>query len=167
IAFMEQYDDGLGIDTGLVNGKPQVTLNATQAWQQFQKLPVLVQELFDEQILFKVLTTVGQDFHDPSSPFVGQYARGYQAINTLFPASLGYTANSLAGGNNGASNLVTTGNLDIRSTTIQTQQGGNVSILGPGGQALIGSASAPAEVTNASGEVVAGPNSMGILTLEQ
>jgi hypothetical protein len=120
-----------------------------------------------EQILFKVLSTVGQGFHDPNSPFFNQYARGYQAINTLFPASSGYTANSLNGGANSASNLVSTGNLDIRSTTIQTQQRGNVSILGPGGQALVGSSSAPPVITNSGGQVVVGPGAVGILTLEQ
>ncbi len=149
IAFMEQYDAGHGIDTGLTKDNTQVTLTGDQAWQQFQALPVAVQQLFDEQILFKVLTVVGQNFHDPSSPFVGQYSRGYQAINTLFPASLGYTANGLAGGDNGASGSpIQTGNLDIRSTTIQTQQGGNVNILGPGGAALIGSADAPPVITD-------------------
>ena len=71
------------------------------------------------------------------------------------------------GGANGASQLVTTGNLDIRSTTIQTQQGGNVSILGPGGQALVGSSSAPPVITDSSGKVVVGPGAEGILTLEQ
>ncbi len=47
------------------------------------------------------------DYSDASSPFAGQYARGYQAINTLFPASYGYTSNSLDGGLNGANSLVT------------------------------------------------------------
>jgi Filamentous haemagglutinin family outer membrane protein len=167
IAFMAQYDEGLGIDTGLVKDRPVVTLTAAQAWAQSQALPVSVQQLFSEQILFKVLSTVGQDFHDPNSPFFNQYARGYQAINTLFPASFGYTANDLSGGSNGANSLVSTGNLDIRSTTIQTQQGGNVSILGPGGQALVGSSSAPPVITNSDGKVVVGPGAVGILTLEQ
>jgi hypothetical protein len=62
---------------------------------------------------------------------------------------------------------VDTGDLDIRSSTIQTQQGGNISILGPGGQALIGSVDAPPVITNSQGTVLAGPNSMGVLTLEQ
>ena len=66
--------------------------------------------------------------------------------------------------NNGS---VDTGDLDIRNTTIQTQQGGNISILGPGGQALVGSASAPPQITDAGGKVIAGPGSMGILTLEK
>jgi hypothetical protein len=138
-----------------------------QAWKEFQALPSYVQQQFAQQELFSVLGAVGNDFNNPDSPFHGQYARGYQAINTLFPASLGYTANNLGGGSNGANQLVDTGDLDIRSTTIQTQQGGNVTILGPGGQALIGSTSAPPEIVNGLGQVVAGPGTQGILTLEQ
>ncbi|ULU23258.1 filamentous hemagglutinin family protein [Dyella terrae] len=70
------------------------------------------------------------------------------------------------GGINGAAKTVDTGDLDIRSSTIQTQQGGNISILGPGGQALLGSASAPPVITQ-NGQIVAGPNTMGVLTLEK
>ncbi|CAB3748140.1 filamentous haemagglutinin family protein [Paraburkholderia solisilvae] len=172
ITFMEQYDAGQGVDTGLANDKSTAlknvgTLTAAQAWSQFQALPSYVQQIFAQQVLFNVLTDVGNDFNNPTSPFFQQYERGYQAINALFPASLGYTANNLDGGTNGANKLVDTGNLDIRSTTIQTQQGGNVSILGPGGQALVGSTSAPPEIVDSSGNVVAGPGTMGILTLEQ
>ncbi|WP_260858423.1 filamentous haemagglutinin family protein [Paraburkholderia sp. BCC1885] len=168
IAFMEQYDEGQeGVDTGLVADAPKPkTLTAGEAWSQFQLLPTYAQQLFVGQVFFSVLTDVGNDFNNPASPFFSQYARGFQAINTLFPASLGYTANDLTGGTNGANAPVSTGNLDIRSSTIQTQQGGNVSILGPGGEALVGSSSAPPEIVS-NGVVIAGPGTMGILTLEK
>ncbi|WP_414016426.1 filamentous haemagglutinin family protein [Burkholderia stagnalis] len=172
IAFMEQYDAGLGVDTGLLVDKQAAQarvgrLTADEAWKQFQALPSHVQQLFAEKVLFGVLTRVGEDFNDASSPYHDQYARGYQAINTLFPASYGYTANNLGGGSNGANKTANTGNLDIRSTTIQTQQGGDITILGPGGQALVGSASAPPQVVDGTGTVVAGPGTMGILALEK
>ena len=98
---------------------------------------------------------------------ISKYSRGYEAINTLFPASFGYTANNLGGGGNGTNKAIDTGDLDIRNTTIQTQQGGNISILGPGGQALVGSASAPPQIADTSGNVIVGPGAMGILTLEK
>jgi len=172
IAFMEKYDAGLGVDTGLQSDSDAArnkvgTLSAAQAWTQFQALPSYVRQLFAEQVLFNVLTQVGEDYNNAASPYFQQYARGYQAINTLFPASFGYTANNLDGGTNGANQLASTGNLDIRSTTIQTQQGGNVSILGPGGQALVGSTTAPPAIVDSNGKVVAGPGTMGILTLEK
>nr|WP_157687278.1 filamentous haemagglutinin family protein [Burkholderia lata] len=168
IAFVQQYEAGQVVDTGLVSDQPaSAPLTAAQAWSKFKALPQYVQQLFAEQVLFNVLARVGEDYNNPASPYFQKYARGYQALNTLFPASLGYTANSLGGGSNGANKQVDTGDLDMRGTTIQTQQGGNVSILGPGGQALVGSTSAPPQIVNDKGTVIAGPGSMGILTLEK
>lgn len=169
VTFMEQYVAGLSVDTGLVNDQPAIKpLSADEAWSKFKALPQYVQQLFAEQVLFKVLTSVGEDYNNPASPYYQKYARGYEALNTMFPASLGYTANNLGGGSNGANKLADTGDLDIRSTTIQTQQGGNVSILGPGGQALIGSTSAPPQIVDsATGKTIAGPGTMGVLTLEK
>ncbi len=172
IAFMQDYDAGQIVDTGLARDKQDALAKVSQmtaddAWKQFQALPSYVQQFFAEKVLFSVLTQVGEDYNNPASAYYQKYARGYEALNTLFPASLGYTANHLDGGGNGANQPVSTGNLDIRSTTIQTQQGGNISILGPGGQALVGSTSAPPQIVDSSGSVVAGPGTMGILTLEK
>jgi filamentous hemagglutinin family protein len=168
VAFMDSYVAGLAVDTGLVKDVPVINLSADQAWAQFQALPANVQGIFVQKALFKILATVGSDYNDPSSPFHGQYARGYTALSTLFPASLGYTDNgSGQGGINGAQQTIDTGDLDIRNTTIQTQQGGDVNILAPGGQALLGSSSAPPVIVNGQGQIVAGPNTMGVLTLRE
>jgi hypothetical protein len=168
VTFVEQQQDGQVVDTGFAQDQLHVVLTTQQAEAAFQQLPTYVQQTFVQQEFFKLLADVGADYNDPSSPYYHQYARGYAAIESLFPASLGYTDNGAgAGGLNGEAQTVDTGDLDIRSSTIQTQQGGNVSILGPGGQALIGSVDAPPVITNAQGTVVAGPNSMGVLTLEQ
>lgn len=166
VSFMDSYVAGQVVDTGLAKDKVQVSLTTDQAWSQFQMLPSYVQQIFIQKALFKILATVGSDYNDLASPFHGQYARGYAALSTLFPASLGYTDNgSGQGGINGAAHTVDTGDLDIRNSTIQTQQGGDIAILAPGGQALLGSSSAPPILTNAQGQVVAGPNTMGLLTL--
>nr|WP_279237602.1 filamentous haemagglutinin family protein [Dyella sedimenti] len=168
VDFMERRMAGQGIDTGFAQDKVAVSLAPEQARELFNEQPDYVRQQFVSQALFSVLAQVGADYNNPSSPYFGKYARGYTAIDTLFPASLGYTSNgSGQGGINGAAQTVDTGDLDIRSSTIQTQQGGDITILGPGGQALIGSASAPPVITNSQGQVVAGPNSMGLLTLEQ
>ncbi|MEW6437770.1 MAG: filamentous hemagglutinin family protein [Pseudomonadota bacterium] len=141
-------------------------LTPEQAWAVFQTLPQYQQQAFIDQAFFNVLTQVGADYNNSASPYYHQYARGYEAINTLFPASYGYTQNNLNGGTNGANSLVSTGYFDMRGATVQTQEGGNVNILGPGGEILVGSASAPPFVVNANGDVVVGPNQQGILTLE-
>ncbi len=168
VAFMNQRVAGQVIDTGFARDKQVVALSPEQARALFDQQPEYVQRLFAEQELFKILATVGSDFNDPASKFFNQYQRGYAAIDTLFPASLGYTANGLGqGGLNGAAQTVDTGDLDIRSSTIQTQQGGDISIIGPGGQALLGSTAAPPQIVDTQGNVLAGPNTMGVLTLEQ
>jgi len=150
IAFVDQYE----IASGNAANAPQT---ADQAWTIFQTLPAAQQQLLVQQVFAGILNATGNDYNNPGSPFNLQYSRGYQAINTLFPASLGYTANGL-GSTNGANQLIHTGDLDMRGATIQTQQGGNIAIFGPGGRILVGSSIASPAVN---------PASEGILTLEQ
>ncbi|UPG87512.1 filamentous hemagglutinin family protein [Luteibacter aegosomatis] len=167
VTFVEGYDAGLGVDTGLLADRHVPDYTVDEAWARFQSLPGEAKAVFVQQTLFRVLAQVGKDYGDASSPFAGQYVRGYDALNTLFPASLGYTANGLDGGSNGARQLVHTGDLDIRGSTIQTQRGGDVSLLAPGGEALLGSSSAPPVIVDPRGNVLAGPNTQGILTLQR
>jgi hypothetical protein len=167
VDFMQRRLAGTVTDTGHVGDEIAVTLTAEQARSLFAQQPDDVQQLFAQKALFKLLAQVGADYNNPESRYVSQYARGYAAVDAMFPASDGYTANGTGqGGLNGATNPVETGNLDMRSSTIQTQQGGDVTILGPGGQALVGSTGAPSQIVDVNGRVLAGPNTMGVLTLE-
>lgn len=128
--------------------------DASSAWTTFQGLSKDLQHVFADQIFYAELKAVGQAQTNSS----GNYQRGYQAINTLFPAGLGYTANALGGGSNGANQLIATGDLDMLHATIQTQQGGNVSIMGPGGNIRVGSlATEPNQLLKL--------NDLGIMTL--
>ncbi|MDR3470829.1 MAG: filamentous hemagglutinin family protein, partial [Devosia sp.] len=107
-----------------------------EAYDAFKTLPELRQRIFlTANVYFNELEATA----DPKGPSYLQYSRGYQAVNTLFPASLGYTANDLSGGSNGANALITTGNLDLRLATIQTEWGSDIRILGPGGRVIAGS----------------------------
>jgi filamentous hemagglutinin family protein len=153
IAFVSKYEAQEKAQGGDAATVPQT---ADQAWSIFQTLPDAQQKLLTEQVFDNILDTTGKDFNNPASPFFQQYSRGYQAINTLFPASLGYTANG-TGSSNGANQPVNTGDFDMRNSTVQTQQGGNISMFGPGGRILVGS-SVASPATN--------PASEGILTLE-
>ncbi|WP_165189909.1 filamentous haemagglutinin family protein [Caulobacter soli] len=142
------------------------SLTADQAWAAFQAMPEAQRETLVEQTFFKILAVTGADYNDPDSPFFNKYARGYQAIETLFPSALGYTKNNLEGGVNGAATLIPTGNLDIRGSTIQTQMGGDINIMGPGGQLLVGSTSSPPYVPDLPGKTGIGPEALGILAWE-
>ncbi len=111
-----------------------------QAYQAFAALPPLQQRPFLLQVYFSELSLTSVP-----GPTLDNYQRGYTAVNLLFPSSLGYTANNLTGGSNGANTLIHTGDLDLRLATIETQFGGNIDILGPGGRVLAGSTVATAQ----------------------
>ncbi len=119
------------------------------------KLSAGQQDLLVDRAFLDFLTQVGLDYNDATSPYHQQYARAYTAISTLFPASLGYTNNN-TGGSNGASATVHTGDLRMAHSLIETQTGGDIAILGPGGNAYVGSNSAD----------MLAPNQQGILTLQ-
>jgi hypothetical protein len=126
----KNYAAALKTDYGTTN------ITWQQAYDAFVKLPQLEQQIFLlDDIYFNEL---GQTAVPDSGSFEN-YSRGYIAVNLLYPASLGYTANNLGGGSNGANQLVETGDLDLRLAAIETEWGGNIYILGPGGRALIGS----------------------------
>src|SRR5262249_50583569 len=107
----------------------------SRAYAVFKTLSDLGQREFLNQVYFNELNETA----DKNGPTFHQYSRGYEAVNALFPASLGYTANSLDGGSNGANTMVETGNLDLRLATIQTEWGGDIDIFGPGGRVIAGS----------------------------
>lgn len=133
-------------------GKPATSDAA--AWSIFQALPKDLQHVFADQVFFAELKAVGQAQTGTS----GRYQRGYEAINTMFPADFGYTRNALGGGTNGANTLQHTGDLDLLHATIQTRLGGNISVFGPGGTIRVGSLAL--EPNN-----LLKPNDLGILTL--
>lgn len=139
---------------------------AQQAWQLFSQLSIGQRQRLVSAVFLDILNQVGLDYNSDSSRFSGQYGRGYQAINTLFPANLGFTANSLTG-KNGAEQMVKTGVFDMRGSTVQTQKGGDIAVLGAGGQILVGSTSAPPQVAASQSTAGIGPSNQGILTLEK
>ncbi len=98
---------------------------------------------------------------DPAGTSFQQYIRGYRAVQTLFPTSLGYTDNlapyttdpgtvnadhplgvpvrNIVNGEPQVATKVLTGNVDLRLSTIETTRGGDITILGPGGDFIGGS----------------------------
>ncbi len=141
---LETFLAGIGIATSGLD----------DAWAAFNKLPATLQEVFVDQVFMDELKSVGIS---TSSSFQKNQV-GYQMVNTLFPASYGYTANALNGGTNGASTLVQTGDINLLHATIQTDQGGGISLFAPGGNVLVGSL---ATEPNTNLKL----NNLGILTL--
>lgn len=168
IDFVSEFNAGKAFNTGYVKDQAKpATLSVNEAWAQFQKLPEPAKQLLVDRIFTNILAITARDYNNPASPYYQQYVRGYQAINTLYPAKNGYTQNNLLGGENGAATLKETGDLDIRATTVQTQQGGDINIYGPGGRILVGGNTAAPLIYNLQGALVAGPSKQGIMALEQ
>lgn len=125
-------------------------VTAAQAYQVFAALPDLVQRRFLlDKVYFNELAAPAR----PDGDSYLQYSRGYLAVETLFNPALGYTQ-SLQRDANGAYVIdpatgyparlvdaieVGTGNLDLRLAAIETTRNSNITLLGPGGDAILGS----------------------------
>ncbi|MGY3591283.1 filamentous hemagglutinin family protein [Bradyrhizobium sp. USDA 4341] len=136
-------------DIAAVLGQPR-----DQAWATFQGLSQARQQLLVNRAFLDFLIQVGKDFKNPSSPYFGQYARAYTAISTLFPAGYGYTDNSLSVDGKAAPKIAT-GRFNVAASVLETQMGGDINILGPGGGITVGHSSLDTLT----------PNQEGILTL--
>ncbi|MCA6120294.1 filamentous hemagglutinin family protein [Bradyrhizobium sp. WSM 1704] len=136
-------------DIAAILGQPR-----DQAWATFQGLSPARQQLLVNRAFLDFLIQVGKDYKNSASPYFGQYARAYTAISTLFPAGLGYTDNSLSVDGKAAPKIAT-GKLNIAASVLETQMGGDINIIGPGGGITVG---------HTSLDKLA-PNQEGILTL--
>jgi hypothetical protein len=72
-------------------------------------------------IFYLVLRDAGRDHNAASSPGYGNYNAGFAAIDALFPESTPWQ-----------------GDISLTSREITTTSGGNISLLAPGGQLLVG-----------------------------
>lgn len=158
-AAITNYIDPATANVAGINYLPdiasQLGVSVDQAWAAFQALSPVKQKLVVERAFLDFLTQVNADYGNKASPYYQQYARAYQTIATLFPASLGYTENNSSGGN-GASVRVQTGDLKMARSRIETQTGGDINILGPGGSITVGANQAD----------TIPPNLEGVLTLQ-
>jgi hypothetical protein len=118
---------------------------AAGAWTYFKTLPALQQDVFLRQIYFHQLNQGGLDFNDPSSVHYGSYVVGRDAIATLFPTEdaqgrpITYAGSvTMFSALNGA--YFNFGNRQpfITDAGIHTDFGGDIQILKPGGQTIIG-----------------------------
>ncbi|WP_139025055.1 filamentous haemagglutinin family protein [Bradyrhizobium sp. STM 3843] len=134
-----------------------------QAWATFQTLPATRQHLLVDRALLDLLIQVGKDAKDPTNKYFGQYARAYQAISALFPPSLGYTDNTTGSGN-GAAAKVATGKMNIASSVLETQKGGDINIIGPGGGITVGRSSTDTLLPNQEGILTLGGGDIRIFT---
>ena len=148
-AFINQYIEGSDVfDPQLIAFVESLDglseLGARQAKQLFSVLNADVQRVFVESVFFDVLRTNGRA---EAASGNGNFTAAFDAIQTLFPG-----ANPNLG--QGESNPYS-GNIDLYFSRIYTQQGGNISLLAPGGGINVGLALAPSSfgISKSPGEL--------------
>ncbi len=91
-----------------------------QVWTTFQSLTPEQKAKLALDVFYLVLRDAGRDHNDPTSAGFGVYFEGFQAIDALFPAT------------------TYAGDISLTSREIKTSTGGDIDILDPGGQLLVG-----------------------------
>ncbi len=136
-SFIKTYIDGSSqFDGELVNFLQAVDggglLTDVQAHQAFDALTPELQRTFVEQVYFDLLRTYGRQ---EAAKGNGDFSGAFAAIQSLFP---GANPNLAKGQSNPY-----TGDIQLYFSRIYTEQGGNISLLAPGGQINVGLALAP------------------------
>ncbi|HTB28121.1 MAG TPA: filamentous hemagglutinin family protein, partial [Steroidobacteraceae bacterium] len=158
--FVDQssYASQLGSFVSSVTGASG--LSAAAALTDFEALPTLEQLPMILSAFFNELNQSGLEATAGQKP---GYARGYDAINTLFPRSL-----NAAGQPVSASDLPYSGDLSLSFSRIYTLAGGDVNLLVPGGLIDVGLANpppnAPSRQPDQLGIVAQGPGSVSAFT---
>src|SRR6201999_2177532 len=93
-------------------------MSEDDAWATFNKLSDTLQDIFVDQVFFSELRVPG----DAKGCCFKDYDIGYNAIETLYPATEGYTDNFKNG--SAIADTIQTGNLDLLHATIKTLQSG-------------------------------------------
>ncbi len=156
-------------------------LSQADAWTAFTKLSAGLQHIFADKVFVSELAIPG----DVNGCCYKQYSVAYSVINTLFPAALGYTDNNVTGDQQPV--LKKTGDLDLLHATIKTLQsatvatlnpdgtfsdtavGGDVTLLGPGGNINVGTTALDINTPPAQSPLFhpkLSNSSLGILTLD-
>lgn len=104
-------------------GKLLGLTNAADAavWTAFKQLPKVQQDTLALRIFYLVLRDSGRDRNNPSSPNFRNFDKGFAAIAALFPDSVKWN-----------------GDISLTSREIKTANGGDITLLAPGGLVTVG-----------------------------
>ncbi len=120
---------------------PLVPLDASVFKESFTGISGVEKQQLALQLFYMVLRDAGRDHNDESSPDYGTYAAGTEAISQLFVDHQGK------------------GDITTWSRDLKTKNGGNLSILAPGGGVTLASVAAvetlapPGIITEAGGSI--------------
>lgn len=98
------------------------------------------------EMLYTALRETGRDYNDAASEFAGDYARGYDALELVFPGvsktdSEGHFVNYEGG-------------IDLFASRVKTERGGNIDFLVPGGDLVVGLPNTPDTLVDVGANVL-------------
>ena len=105
------------------------------------------------EMLFTALRETGRDSNKAESAYAGDYARGYAALELLFPG---------IGAKNSDGTRHYQGDLDLFASRVKTERGGDIEFLLPGGELFIGLSNTPDILVNKDN---VGNNVLGMVTV--
>jgi hypothetical protein len=121
-AEASRYLPVLGSFMGLPSGTDDATI-----WAAFGNTAGESQATLALELYYRVLRDAGRDHNDITSPNFGTYTNGLAAVQALFPGSPTQPTTALP-----------TGSLSMAQREIKTFEGGNISLLVPGGGITVG-----------------------------
>ncbi|HDS1146149.1 MULTISPECIES: filamentous haemagglutinin family protein [Stenotrophomonas] len=105
-----------------------MSVDGADALIAFDALPSEQQRIFLRQVYYAELREGGREYNDAEGPRFGSYLRGREAIATLLPDR-----------NGAGASLARTGDIVMYGGSgVRTQAGGNIELMAPGGQIVVG-----------------------------
>ncbi|MDN5862229.1 MAG: filamentous hemagglutinin family protein, partial [Salinisphaera sp.] len=135
----------------LVGDNALTDANALAAVKAVRALDADAHRVKVRELIYTALLTTGRDFNDPDSPFADDYARGYAALELVFPGIREKNADGSFKNYQGEINLF--------ASRIKTERGGNIEFMAPGGDVIVGLRNTPAVLIDT------GNNVLGMLTV--
>lgn len=127
--------------------------NALAAVQAIDALDKETQKARVVGMLYTALRITGRDSLVQDSAYAADYARGYAALETVFPG--------IGEKNVDGSFRNYKGNIDLFASRIKTEQGGSIEFMAPGGDVIVGLANTPKELIE--GNTGVRPDVLGIV----
>ena len=103
------------------------------------------------EMLFAALRETGRDSNNAASPYAANYARGYAALELVFPG--------IGERNPDGSFAHYQGDINLFASRVKTERGGDIEFLLPGGNLIVGLSNTPAALVNV------GNNVLGMVTV--
>jgi hypothetical protein len=127
-------------NTGLSSAQAVAAVQAVQALDDSAKRARV------REMIYTGLRSTGRDSNSAQSGFGGNFQRGYDALELVFPG--------IAGKNSDGSFANYAGEINLFASRLKTAQGGSIAFMNPGGNVVVGLANTPAALVDVGNNVL-------------